>query len=104
MSHAADAEPHASTSTTGTGGRNARALRRRLERLPLDAVLQDHPEVAAVLAEHGVDPHARCGHAVRAYLPLRAVPGRTCPVDDVEATWSDLILHVPCDLLTDPEA
>ena len=65
-------------------------------------MLHAHPGIAAVLAEHWVDPHARCNHAVRAYLPLRAVLGRTCPVDDVKAAWADLVLNMRS--LTDREA
>ena len=77
-----------------TAARSAAAVRRRLERSTLNAVLDDHPAAADVLARHSVDPRLRCHHAARAYLPLRVVLRRICPVDDVEATWRDLVACV----------
>lgn len=73
------------------------ALRRRLERMTLNALVAEHPGVTSVLAEHGVDPDARCHVAARGHMSLRQVLGRVCPVDDVEATWYDLVQHVKAD-------
>ncbi len=90
-------EPTPSTDARGDAPGDARsdaAVRRRLERSTLNAVLDDHPTVADVLARHGVDPRTRCHHAARAYMPLRVVLRRICPVDDVDATWRDLVACV----------
>lgn len=56
----------------------------------MDELLEKHPRAAEVLASHGVDPRLRCNHAVRHHLKLGQVLGRTCPVDDVDATFRDL--------------
>ncbi|MCC6312348.1 MAG: hypothetical protein IT345_15745, partial [Trueperaceae bacterium] len=38
----------------------------------------------------GVDPLQRCHSAALNHMTLRQVLGRTCPVDDVEATFAEL--------------
>lgn len=60
----------------------------------MDDLLAAYPSAADVLAEHGVDPRTRCHLAARRHMKLRQVLGRTCPVDDVDATIDDLVAHV----------
>lgn len=60
----------------------------------MDRLLALAPSAAEVLAEHGVDPRSRCHVAARRHMTLRQVLGRTCPVDDVDATFDDLADHL----------
>lgn len=60
----------------------------------MDRLLAAYPSAADVLAEHGVDPRTRCHLAARRHMKLRQVLGRTCPVDDVDAAFDDLVAHV----------
>lgn len=53
-------------------------------------LLASHPGAREVLRRHGVDPVERCHSAAQHYLTLKQVLGRTCPVDDVQATLADL--------------
>lgn len=69
---------------------NATQLGRPVATCTMDELLETVPEAADVLASHGVDPRTRCNAAVRVYLPVGKVLGRSCPVDDVEATLRDL--------------
>lgn len=69
---------------------NATQLKRPVAVCTMDALLEAVPEAADVLASHGVDPRTRCNAAVRGYLRVGKVLGRSCPVDDVEATLRDL--------------
>lgn len=54
-----------------------------------DELLSVYPEAAEALAPHGVDPQTRC-HCAAKHMTLKQVLGRTCPVDDVDATFADL--------------
>lgn len=65
-------------------------LEKPLTAWTMEELLSVCPEAAEVLAQHGVDPRTRCHRAARGYMTLKQVPGRTCPVDDVEATFADL--------------
>lgn len=65
-------------------------LEKPLAAWTMDELLSVRPEAAEVLAQHGVDPQTRCHRAARGYLTLKQVLGRTCPVDDVDATFADL--------------
>lgn len=56
----------------------------------IDELLNVLPEAAEVLERHGVNPLTRCHHAARGHMTLKHVLGRTCPVDDVEATFAEL--------------
>lgn len=56
----------------------------------MDELLSLCPEAAEVLARHGVNPLTRCHRAARGHMTLKQVLGRTCPVDDVNATFADL--------------
>lgn len=70
------------------------AVRAWLERQKMDGLLTAYTGAAEVLARHGVDPRTRCHAAARRHMTLRQVLGRTCPVDDVDATFDDLVRHV----------
>lgn len=48
------------------------------------------PSARHVMISHGVDPLRRCHSAALDHMTLKQVLGRTCPVDDVEATFADL--------------
>lgn len=65
-------------------------LERPLAAWTMNELLSVLPEAAEVLARHGVDPRTRCHRAARGHMTLKQVLGRTCPVDDVEATFADL--------------
>lgn len=65
-------------------------LEKPLTAWTMDELLSVCPEAAEVLAQHGVDPRTRCHRAARGYMTLRQVLGRTCPVDDMDATFADL--------------
>lgn len=69
-------------------------VRAWLKAQTMDRLLATYPSAADVLAEHGVDPRTRCHLAARRHMNLRQVLGRTCPVDDVDATFDDLVAHV----------
>lgn len=56
----------------------------------MDELLSVLPEAAEILERHGVNPLTRCHRAARGHMTLKQVLGRTCPVDDVEATFADL--------------
>ncbi len=55
----------------------------------MDELLSVCPEAAEVLEKHGVNPLTRCHRGARC-MTLKQVLGRTCRVDDVEATFADL--------------
>ena len=61
-----------------------------LARWTMDELLARYPAAAKVLERHGVNPLTRCHRAARRHMTLGQVLGRTCPVDDVEATFADL--------------
>lgn len=69
---------------------DATRLKRPVANFTMDELLEGFPGAADVLASHGVDPRTRCNAAVRGYLRVGKVLGRSCPVDDVEATLRDL--------------
>ncbi len=48
------------------------------------------PKAREVLKRHGVDPLQRCHSAALDHMTLKQVLGRTCPVDDAEATFAEL--------------
>jgi hypothetical protein len=73
---------------------DAAGVRAWLATRTMDGLSSAYPGAADVLAEHGVDPRTRCHVAARRHLKLRQVLGRTCPVDDVDATFDDLVAHV----------
>ena len=60
----------------------------------MNDVLERCPEAAEVLEHHGVNPLTRCHVAARRHMTLKQLLGKVCPVDDVEATLSDLSLLV----------
>ncbi len=73
---------------------DAHGVRAWLATQTMDRLLAAYPDAAGVLADHGVDPRTRCHLAARRHMKLRQVLGRTCPVDDVDATFDDLAAHV----------
>jgi len=60
-------------------------------KMKMAQLLRGAPEARAVLQRHGVDPLQRCHSAALNHMTLKQVLGRTCPVDDVEATLADLL-------------
>jgi len=56
----------------------------------MDELLNVCPEAVEVFQKHGVNPLTRCHRAARHHMTLKQVLGRTCPVDDVAATFRDL--------------
>lgn len=65
-------------------------LEKPLAAWTMDELLSVLPEAAEVLARRGVDPRTRCHRAARGHMTLKQVLGRTCPVDDADATFADL--------------
>lgn len=61
-----------------------------LTSMKMGRLLAEVPEARSVLRRHGVDPLQRCHSAALNHMTLRQVLGRTCPVDDVEATFAEL--------------
>jgi hypothetical protein len=61
-----------------------------LSSMKMRQLLTAVPEVREVLVRHGVDPLQRCHSAALNHMTLKQVLGRTCPVDDVEATFAEL--------------
>jgi len=59
-------------------------------KLKLGQLLREVPQARNVLQRHGVDPLQRCHSAALNHMTLKQVLGRTCPVDDVDATLTDL--------------
>lgn len=64
-------------------------LEKPLTAWTMDELLSVCPDAAEVLERHGVNPLTRCHHGARR-TALKRVLGRTCPVDDVDATFADL--------------
>ena len=53
-------------------------------------LLAAYPSAHQVLVRHGVDPLVQCHRAATNHMTLKQVLGRTCKVDDVEATLTEL--------------
>lgn len=58
--------------------------------MKMGRLLAEVPEARSVLQRHGVDPLQRCHSAALNHMTLKQVLGRTCPVDDVDATFAEL--------------
>lgn len=65
-------------------------LEKPLATWTMDELLSVLPEAAGVLERHGVNPLTRCHRAARRHMTLKQPLRRTCPVDDVDATFAEL--------------